>query len=156
MPTSSPPERRSNHYWAASSSTSRKRSASANRYVVQAELASGGTGIVYRAIDRTTGEARALKRLLPRVREDRTIVEAFEREYHVLAGIAPPRIIRVFDYGVDAEGPYYTMELLEGDDLRRVAPLPYPKVCQCLRDLAASLSLLHARRLIHRDLSPGN
>jgi hypothetical protein len=135
---------------------SRTRGTSPDRYAVQAEIAAGGTGVVYRALDRTTGEARALKRLLPALRGDATVVEAFEREYHVLAGITHPRIIRVFDYGRDAHGPYYTMELLAGDDLRKAAPLPFRKACLCLRDLAASLSLLHARRLIHRDLSPGN
>ena len=38
------------------------------------------------------------------------------------AEIAHPRVIRVYDYGVTGDAPYYTMELLDGDDLsaRRV------------------------------------
>ena len=48
------------------------------------------------------------------------------------------------------------MELLDGQDMRAVAPLPYRDACRYLREVAASLALLHARRLIHRDLSPGN
>jgi hypothetical protein len=48
------------------------------------------------------------------------------------------------------------MELLSGRDMREAAPLPYRDACLLLRDLATSLALLHARRLIHRDLSPGN
>ena len=40
-----------------------------------------------------------------------------EREYHTLAQLAHPRIIEVYDYGVDEHGPYYTMELLDGADL---------------------------------------
>ena len=90
-----------------------------DRYVIQSELASGGMGVVYRAVDRASGEARALKRIRPEALGDPTLLEAFEREYQVLAGIDHPRIIRVFDYGVDARGPYYTMELLEGQDLTR-------------------------------------
>src|SRR5258708_30505932 len=48
------------------------------------------------------------------------------------------------------------MELLEGQDMRKAAPLPYREACRHLRDVATSLALLHARRLLHRDLSPGN
>ena len=126
------------------------------RYVVKEQLASGGMGVVYRVHDRLTGEARALKRIQPDVAGEPLHVAAFEREYQVLAGLDHPRIIRVFDYGVDETGPFYTMELLEGEDLRTAAPLPYRMACLYLRDVATSLALLHARRLIHRDLSPSN
>ena len=126
------------------------------RYVVKEQLASGGMGVVYRVHDRQTGEARALKRIQPDVAAEPFHVAAFEREYQVLAGLDHPRIIRVFDYDVDEIGPFYTMELLEGDDLKRAAPLPFRTACLYLRDVATSLSLLHARRLIHRDLSPSN
>jgi hypothetical protein len=128
----------------------------ADRYQVKEELASGGMGVVYRVYDRSTGEERALKRLGAEATTQPFLVEAFEREYQVLAGLDHPRIIRVHDYGVDEVGPYYTMELLDGDDMRAVAPLPFRDACRYLRDVAASLALLHARRLIHRDLSPAN
>src|ERR1700723_933699 len=89
----------------------------ANRYVVEEELAAGGMGVVYRVRDKSTGEERALKRLKSEATAHRYLVEAFEREYQVLAGIDHPRIIRVYDYGVDTVGPYYTMELLVGPEL---------------------------------------
>jgi hypothetical protein len=113
-------------------------------------------GSVLRVFDRVAGEERALKRIKPQVLERPFFIEAFEREYQVLAGLDHPRIIQVFDYGVDAQGPYYTMELLEGEDMRQAAPVPFREACSYLRDIATSLALLHARRLIHRDLSPGN
>jgi hypothetical protein len=128
----------------------------ADRYLVKEELASGGMGVVYRVFDRSAGEERALKRLGAQASSQEHLVEAFEREYQVLAGIDHPRIIRVYDYGVDEEGPYYTMDLLDGQDMRSAAPLPYREACRHLRDVAASLALLHARHLIHRDLSPAN
>jgi hypothetical protein len=113
-------------------------------------------GAVYRVLDKVTGEERALKRVRAEAAAERFLLEAFEREYHVLATLDHPRIIRVFDYGVDDLGPYYTMELLDGQDMRKASPLEYRAACLCLRDVATSLALLHARRLIHRDLSPGN
>jgi hypothetical protein len=113
-------------------------------------------GVVYRVFDRVAGEERALKRIRPQAKDNPLYVQAFEREFRVLSSLDHPRIIRVFDYGVDPQGPYYTMELLSGHDMRNAAPLPYREACLQLRDVAASLSLLHARRLLHRDLSPAN
>ncbi len=113
-------------------------------------------GVVYRVLDRATGETRALKRMNAEAAARPLLVEAFEREYRVLSSLDHPRIIRVFDYEVDDQGPYYTMEFLEGTDLRKSAPLEYRRACRYLRDIATTLALLHARRLIHRDLSPSN
>ena len=50
------------------------------------------------------------------------MVALFEREFHALAQLSHPRVIEVYDYGVDETGPYYTMELLDGGDLRARAP----------------------------------
>src|SRR6185503_11731607 len=52
--------------------------------------------------------------------------------------------------------PYYTMELLEGKDLRELAPVSVEEACRYVRDIASSLALLHARRLLHRDVTPRN
>ena len=116
------------------------------RYVVEEQLAAGGMGVVYRVHDRSTGEPRALKRMQPEVAGDPFHVAAFEREYQVLAGLDHPRIIRVFDYGVDEIGPFYTMELLGGEDMKRAAPMPYRTVCRYLRDVATSRRYPHALR----------
>ena len=50
------------------------------------------------------------------------MVALFEREFHALAQLSHPRVIEVYDYGVDETGPYYTMELLDGGDLRAPSP----------------------------------
>jgi len=136
--------------------TGRRREGAVERYTIQDRIASGGMGDVYRVLDASTGELRALKRMSPDAAGRPLLIEAFEREYRVLASLDHPRIIRVFDYEVDDEGPYYTMELLEGTDMRQAAPLEYRQACHYLRDVATSLALLHVRRLIHRDLSPSN
>src|ERR1043165_9477872 len=102
----------------------------AERYVVEEELASGGMGVVYRVRDRTTGELRALKRVSLVARDKEYLLKAFEREYQVLASLQHPRIMRVFDYGVDELGPFYTMEFLEGRDLRRSEERRVGKECR--------------------------
>jgi hypothetical protein len=127
------------------------------RYLIHEKLASGGMGTVYRAVDTVTGGELALKRLSHEGSKKKGLItESFEREYQVLASLDHPRIIRVFDYGIDALGAYYTMELIDGEDLRSAAPVPYREACLYLRDVATCLALLHARGLIHRDVSPSN
>ncbi len=124
------------------------------RYRIERTLGAGGMGAVYQVLDESTGQRLALKRLHPNCTTKHA--ELFEREYQTLASLRHPRIVRVFEYGVDEAGAFYTMELLEGSDLSGRAPMAWREVCACLRDAASILGLLHARRLVHRDLSSRN
>ncbi len=126
----------------------------ANRYRVKAALGKGGMASVWRVDDEVAGKALALKRLSKAA--DLRHVALFEREYHTLASLRHPCIVEAYDYSSDANGPFYTMELLDGSDVSKRSPMPWKDVCRILRDLASALALLHARRLIHRDLSARN
>ena len=128
------------------------------RYLVQGELGRGGMAIVYRVLDASTGRQYALKQL-SMATSDRRFGEqaaAFEREYHALVQLSHPRIIEVYDFGADESGRYYTMELLDGGDLRELSPLPWQTACALFYDVCSSLALLHSRQLVHRDVSPRN
>src|SRR6185312_10201016 len=127
----------------------------AGRYRVLRRLARGGSGEVFGVQDESTGQEVALKRHLGHA-VGRADMLSFMREYHALSGLRHPRIIEVYDYGMDGDAPYYTMELLRGHDLYELAPLPFREACSYLRDIAWSLTLLHDRRLLHRDVSPRN
>ena len=129
-----------------------------NRYLVETPLGRGGMAVVMRVLDRMTGDRVALKQLLvkgPPATVDRARM-LFERECRTLALLDHPRIVRFFDYGVDDNVPYYTMELLDGGDLTARAPRPWREVCAIGRDVCSALSLVHARRMVYRDLSPRN
>jgi hypothetical protein len=126
----------------------------ADRYRVTEELKRGGMGEILVAVDETSGKRVALKRLLD-TQTGKIPAMLFEREYHTLASIKHPCIVEVYDYGIDRV-PFFTMELLDGRDLRELAPLSYREACRYLRDVASSLALLHARHLLHRDVTPAN
>lgn len=130
----------------------------AGRYAIVDKIGAGGAGVVYRVRDEVSGRVVAFKQLLSAKagKRRRTMEALFEREYHTLVRLKHPRIIEVYDYGVTPEGPYYTMELLDGSDLGQLGRLPYTDVCRHLRDVASSLALVHAQRLVHRDVSPRN
>jgi tetratricopeptide (TPR) repeat protein len=126
----------------------------AGRYRVESLLGRGGMGVVYAVRDEVSGERLALKQLQPEA--SARMARLFELEYQTLASFDHPGIVRAFDYQRDAEGVFYTMELVHGRDLSQQAPMPWRTVCACLRDVASVLALLHARRLVHRDLTPRN
>ncbi|MCA9707225.1 MAG: AAA family ATPase [Myxococcales bacterium] len=128
----------------------------AGRYHIEGRLGKGAMGEVWRAHDLGTDRPVALKRfaLGPDKQDDRL---RFRHEFHTLARLRHPRIVEVHDYGVDdRDRPFYTMELLDGRDFSELAPLPWPRACGLLRDVASALAFLHARQLLHRDVAPRN
>jgi hypothetical protein len=129
----------------------------AGRYRIEARIGQGAMASVYRVRDEHTGEHVALKHLTPPNDPRRAFVlSQFEREYHTLCQLAHPSIIEVYDYGVAGEAAFYTMELLDGRDLREQGRLPWREACGVLRDVASSLAILHSRRWLHRDVSTRN
>ena len=126
----------------------------AGRYRVIRLLGQGGMGAVYQVEELASGAQLALKRLAADADERRAAL--FEREYHALAGLRHRCIVEVYDYGRDELGAFYTMELIEGRDLTHGVPIDWREGCRLLRDAASILGVLHARELLHRDLSPRN
>src|SRR4051812_22996036 len=90
-----------------------------SRYVLQEKLGAGGMGAVFRAADRLTGQAVALKQLPPHYPlsdPDADLPQrlALSHEFQTLASLRHPNIITVLDYGFDEDQrPYFTMSLLE-------------------------------------------
>jgi serine/threonine-protein kinase len=108
------------------------------RFVVESELGRGGMGSVQRVFDTATERTLALKRLLldpAKPERHEQLRSSFELEFHTLSQLNHPRIIKVFDYGRDPSGPYYTMELVEGRDLRALSPMPWQLACRAARDV---------------------
>jgi tetratricopeptide (TPR) repeat protein len=125
-----------------------------DRYRVLQVLGRGGMGEVLAVSDSATGRRLALKRLLPGAKPKHVML--LQREFHTLVSMQHPNVVQAFDYGTSDGVPYYTMELLEGSDVAATVPLPWREVVAILRDVASTLSVLHARRLVHRDVSARN
>ena len=127
-------------------------------YRVESELARGGMARIFRVVDQRDGKTYALKQLYTD-ESGASLRAMFEREYHTLVQLAHPRIVRVFDFGVEGDLPFYVMELLEGMDARHALREQKPsirEICTWLRDCASALALIHSRRMVHRDVSPRN
>ncbi len=133
-----------------------------NRYRLLTRLGVGGMGQVYHALDRLTGEAVALKRVLTHAVSpdvDPTLRLALAQEFQALAGLRHPNIIGVRDYGFDqARQPYFTMDLLYNPrTLVAAGQLLSPDAkLKLLLPVLHALAYIHRRGIIHRDLKPGN
>ncbi len=132
------------------------------RYRVVRSLKAGGMGAVYEVFDERVDGRRALKVMLPSILEQPEFRERFVREARFAGSIDSDHIVRVSDAAVDeATGtPFLVMELLEGEELGRLAArgraLPHGEVVGYLFQAALGLDKAHAKGIVHRDLKPEN
>ena len=128
-------------------------------YQVNALIARGGMGIVYRATDTRLRRPVALKTLAPLGGPDELRVERFVREARITASLDHPNIVKIYDVGAHDGQPFMVAELLEGETLRNRldrGPLTEADVRHLGIDIARGLGAAHAAGLVHRDLKPEN
>jgi eukaryotic-like serine/threonine-protein kinase len=131
-------------------------------YRLIAPLGHGGMSTVWRA-ERTDGSLQreeALKLPTPGAVAGPGIAQRMARERDILASLEHPRIARLYDAGVTAEGrPWLAMERVDGVPIDRYAADNKLSVEQRLNlflQVADAVAYAHAHLVIHRDLKPGN
>ncbi|MNK43288.1 Serine/threonine-protein kinase PknB [compost metagenome] len=127
----------------------------ANRYHVLGTLGEGGGGKVLLVEDPVRGRRLAMKLLAESLRDPDGILR-FKQEFRLMAQLRHPRLVEVFDYGTSETGvPFYTMELIEGEDLP-AGPLSELDLKAILVQLAEVLGFIHSRGYLHADVGPAN
>ena len=126
---------------------------------ILALIGRGGSGAVYRAIQKDLGRLVALKVLLLDPERDPTFGERFLREARAMAGLSHPHIAAVHDAG--RAGPYWylVLELVEGPNLRQVIQsrdLAPGKALDVVRQICSALEYAHEMGVVHRDIKPEN
>lgn len=130
-----------------------------SRFALEREVGRGGVGIVYRAVDRESGDLVALK-VIDLFGMQSTDVARFEREGRLLASLSHPSIVRVVAFGQLDEGePYVAMEWLDGEDVaqrQRREPLLLRDALEVAAQIADALQAAHDAGIVHRDVKPSN
>lgn len=126
-----------------------------NNYQLMSEIGKGGFGKVYQAKHITTDEIVALKVL--HILDDDAI-ERFHREIRLLSSFRDiPSIVQIFDYGLEGNLPFYTMEYCTPGSLVNFLGYANAKLgLQILNQVGGALSVIHQRYGFHRDIKPAN
>jgi len=129
------------------------------QYEILETLDRGGQGIVYRALQRSTGRVVALKVLHAEAGASGRRVQRFAREVELVARLRHPHVVTVFDSGVAAGRPYLSMELIDGLSIDDYVLVNRPTVQDCVflfEKICRAVASVHQRGVIHRDLKPSN
>ncbi|MFT3866316.1 MAG: protein kinase [Solirubrobacterales bacterium] len=129
-------------------------------YRIDARLARGGMGVVYRATHLGLERPVALKVIARELAGDASFRERFLRESRLAARLDHPAVVPVYDSReVDGE-LIVAMRLVAGGDLRalidREGPLPPARATALLGQVAEALDAAHAAGIVHRDVKPHN
>ncbi|HWB77316.1 MAG TPA: serine/threonine-protein kinase, partial [Nannocystaceae bacterium] len=128
------------------------------RYEVIGVLGHGGMGEVFRARDVELDREVALKL----VRASTGSIGARERlaaEARVLAQLAHPNVVAVFDVVTERDEVAIVMELVRGRSLRRwldERARPWPDVLAMIVAAGRGLAAAHTAGIVHRDVKPDN
>ena len=152
---------------------------------VLSELGRGGMGIVYKVRDQKSGAFVALKMIPPEALSRPDSALRFKREFRAMQRVEHPNVIRVFEAGTHEGCPFFTMELVDGKEIRRYVdgeeiivpsgkdgppngvlsesqrqrlnePSRVKKVADMIIQVAFALAEIHSHRIVHRDLKPDN
>ncbi len=128
------------------------------RYEVREILGRGSMGVVYGGVDRSSGQAVAIKVLPPQKSADEEAKKRLEREASSARALNHSAIVQVLD--ADPEDGWMAMEHVQGESLRarleRVGRLSGPETVLLGGALLSGLEAAHRAGIIHRDVKPAN
>jgi serine/threonine-protein kinase len=134
------------------------------RYQITSKLGEGAMGVVFKALDPIIGRMVAIKT----VRKDSAMTgeqyedftRRFIQEARIAGTLAHQNIVTIYDVGQWENAPFLAMEYLEGHSLMdllaaRSAFSP-SRMVHLLAQMARGLDYAHERKVVHRDIKPGN
>ncbi|MBZ5735405.1 serine/threonine protein kinase [Nocardioides sp. TRM66260-LWL] len=131
-----------------------------SRYELVETIGAGAMGVVWRTLDRQTGEQVAAKLLKAEYTSDHDLVGRFIQERSILLGLRHPSLVQVHDLVVEGQSLAIVMDLVQGGDLRGhlraegpLAPLDAVDVVCAVLD---ALAVAHEAGCLHRDVKPDN
>ncbi|MBP2295442.1 trifunctional serine/threonine-protein kinase/ATP-binding protein/sensor histidine kinase [Azospirillum rugosum] len=130
----------------------------ASKYSVGEKLHHGALVSVYRGVRLDDGLPIVLKRL-ERPRPNSSDVPRFRREFALARTLAAAGVVEVLDLDEGRDGLTLVMRDRGGASLDRILEAGRPTVAESLRiaaAAAAALGTVHARNVIHKDVSPAN
>jgi serine/threonine-protein kinase len=129
-------------------------------FVVEAEIGSGGMGVVLLARQISLDRPAVLKRIRRDLSDFPELTERFEREARAAAQIHHQNVVAVYDHFSWRSDQYIAQEYIDGVDLaaviERASPLPHRIASLIALEVSRGLEEIHAGGTVHRDVKPAN
>jgi serine/threonine-protein kinase len=128
------------------------------RYEFLTLLGRGGAASVFEVKNLRLGRVEALKILSEEPGEEHA--KRFQHEARVAASLDHPNIVRIYDFGIAGEIPWYTMQLVDGPSLSALlhdqGRMDATSAARIAAPVLDALEYSHSRGVIHRDVKPAN
>jgi DNA-binding beta-propeller fold protein YncE len=129
-------------------------------YRLDALIARGGMGVVYRATQLALDRPVALKLIARHLASDEAFRDRFLRESQLAARLDHPGVVPVYDAREEDGELLVAMRLVQGGDLKKRissgGPLPPEQAVELLGQVAGALDAAHEAGIVHRDVKPHN
>ena len=128
-------------------------------YDIVSEIHRGGQGIVYLAMQKSTGRQVAVKVLRRGERATLNDRARFGQEARVLGALRHPNIVAIHDSGVIGANYFLVMDYIEGvslDEHFRDIRLSVRDTLTLFLKICDAINAAHLRGVIHRDIKPSN
>jgi len=131
-----------------------------DRYMKKEFIARGGMGEVWTARDRVLNRDVAMKILREDLKDRSFVASRFIEEARITGKLEHPGIPPIHDLGSTRDGlPFIAMKLIKGRTLSDLLANERPELAELLRIfdyVCQAVAAAHEKRVIHRDLKPGN
>jgi serine/threonine protein kinase len=127
-------------------------------YVLLGEIARGGMGVVYRALQTSLDREVALKMINAGSLASSAAIDRFDTEAKAMAKLDHPNIVSIYEISEHDGYHYFAMQLIDGESLAEhvQAPMPPRDAAQLMMTVAQAVHYAHERGVLHRDLKPSN
>jgi serine/threonine protein kinase len=132
-------------------------------FQIDAVIARGTTGTVFKATDTKSGQTVALKVLQPEFSQNEDEMQRFVRAMKTMLPVKHPNIVQILTAGKTGAWCYIAMEHVDGESLTKVIQrigvagmLDWKFAFRGCAQIAAALDYAHKQSIIHRNVTPQN
>ena len=129
-------------------------------YQILNTIATGGTAVLYKAIQTSLDRQVVVKRLHSHLTNDINFTRRFEIEAKAAASLDHENIVRIIDFGSSNNNYFIVMEYIDGMSLKEFIQerkqISEELTLFIAHEICMGLDHAHQRGIIHRDIKPAN